>query len=128
MPKTLKELQQFRLDLIERATRSERKLFKHLTEAGISFKFQHIINFYIVDFLLDKNIVIELDGKIHQSRVTYDRRRDEYLRGLGYKILRIASYRIFKEKRKVLEEIQDFLSGKEIVRMRKPYTRKTKVS
>ena len=47
---------------------------------------------YIVDFLCkDKRLIIELDGSGHleEKQEIYDKIRDEYLKSLGYKILRI---------------------------------------
>ena len=47
---------------------------------------------YIVDFLCkDKRLIIELDGSGHleEKQKIHDKIRDEYLKSLGYKILRI---------------------------------------
>ncbi len=57
MARTLKELRQFAKQLTENATRSELKLHKHLTEAGVKFKFQQIFPPFIADFYFPKQKV-----------------------------------------------------------------------
>ncbi len=48
--------------------------------------------FYIADFYCaEHKLVIELDGKIHDSQKDYDFQRTEVLKSLGLKILRIKN-------------------------------------
>ena len=50
---------------------------------------------YIVDFFCaDARLVIELDGSQHYSEAGAgrDEKRDEYLRGLGFEVLRFSNY------------------------------------
>ncbi|SHI53856.1 Protein of unknown function [Tangfeifania diversioriginum] len=50
------------------------------------------IFFYVPDFFCYKeNLAIELDGKIHLYRKAEDNRRDEILKELGIKVLRIKN-------------------------------------
>jgi very-short-patch-repair endonuclease len=59
---------------------------------GFKFRRQYLIGPYIADFVCtEMNLVIELDGPLHEDRVDYDRRRDKYLRKLGYRIIRIKN-------------------------------------
>ncbi|MGA9795794.1 MAG: endonuclease domain-containing protein [Rhizomicrobium sp.] len=54
------------------------------------FKRQVLIGPYIADFAgLDRKIVIELDGPPHNE--TRDAKRDAYLEGLGYTVLRFSN-------------------------------------
>lgn len=59
---------------------------------NMKFYRQVPIGKYIVDFLCkDKRLIIELDGSGHleEKQEMHDKIRDEYLKSLGYKILRI---------------------------------------
>ena len=57
---------------------------------GISFRRQHAIGNYVVDFCsLKKKLVIELDGSQHIDQAEYDTNRTEFLHAQGYRVLRI---------------------------------------
>jgi len=59
---------------------------------GLDFDRQKIIGNYIVDFYCaEKGVVIEADGNSHDSRVKADETRDEFLKGLGLKVIRISA-------------------------------------
>ena len=61
---------------------------------GLKFRRQVPIDDFIVDFYCDElNLVVELDGDVHNwpSREARDRKRDEKLFKLGYKVLRISN-------------------------------------
>ena len=74
------------------ATKSERRFRQRLFDAGIPHQFQYVIGFYIADFFFfDSLLIIELDGEIHADRVAYDKRRDDWLRGYGFTIIRIKN-------------------------------------
>lgn len=65
---------------------------------GRKFKRQHGIGNYIVDFYCaSEKLIIELDGEVHShpDQINYDRRRDEFLRKLGFTILRIDNELVF---------------------------------
>lgn len=73
-------------------TEAEQRLWYHLRAhrfQGAKFKRQKPIGPYIVDFVcLERNLVIELDGGQHANQREYDQRRDVWLRGQGFRILR----------------------------------------
>lgn len=95
--------------LRKNATKSELKLKKKLEELGYKFKFQHVIEPFIVDFYFTKGKkVIELDSPKFHNKIK-DASRDLYLKNKGCKILRIKSYKVFRQLDKVLEEIKTFL-------------------
>ena len=91
-------------------TVTEQQLWYHLRAKrflGLKFKRQVPIGNYIVDFLCkETKLIIELDGAGHidEQQVKYDYDRDEYLRNLGYKVLRIYNNE-FKNIDNVLEYI-----------------------
>lgn len=97
-------------NLRKNMTVTEQQLWYHLRAKrflGLKFKRQTPIGNYIVDFLCkEAKLIIELDGSGHidEQQVKYDYDRDEYLRNLGYKVLRIYNNE-FKNIDNVLEYI-----------------------
>ena len=86
-----------RIENLERArrmrremTREEALLWKHLKGGalGVSFRRQHPIGPYIVDFVcLQARLVVEVDGGQHEES-EYDRTRDDLLRSRGFVVAR----------------------------------------
>ncbi|MBT0606666.1 vitamin B12 dependent-methionine synthase activation domain-containing protein [Aequorivita echinoideorum] len=75
---------------------------------GYKFRRQHIIGSYIADFIcLKKNLIIEIDGLIHQlpEHKLKDGERTEWLEKKGYKVIRFTNEEVFKNTDKVLETI-----------------------
>ncbi|MBS4000802.1 MAG: endonuclease domain-containing protein [Desulfobulbaceae bacterium] len=71
---------------------------------------QKPIGDYIVDFYCPKyKLVIELDGSQHYSNSgqEYDLHRDNYLKGIGMKVLRFTNYDVKKRLTAVLEIIEN---------------------
>jgi leucyl-tRNA synthetase len=49
-------------------------------------------SYFIADFhCFSKKIIVEIDGKIHDSQVEYDEIRTEILEEMGYKIIRFKN-------------------------------------
>lgn len=64
---------------------------------GLDFDRQKIIGSYIVDFFCGNcNVVVEIDGKIHDRQQEYDQKRDDFLKSLDLKIIRIPAIDILK--------------------------------
>jgi very-short-patch-repair endonuclease len=58
--------------------------------SGVSFRRQHPVGPYVADFYCPAaKLVIEIDGQIHDYTVDRDEARDDYMCGLGLRILRI---------------------------------------
>ncbi|MBO6794613.1 MAG: endonuclease domain-containing protein [Balneolaceae bacterium] len=69
----------------------------------LDFDRQKIIGNYIVDFYCTNlNLVIEVDGESHDSKVEYDKRRDEYLMSLGLKIIHIRAKEVLQNMEGVI--------------------------
>ncbi len=63
---------------------------------GVTFRRQHRIGPYIVDFLCPAHrLVIEVDGGQHNGS-GYDAQRDAWLRGQGYRVLRFWNRDVLK--------------------------------
>ncbi len=94
-------------------TESEFVLWQALRNKGIGYKFrrQHLIDRFIVDFVcLEKNVVIEVDGKYHNdpTQRELDDQRSEILKDLGYKIIRFTNEEVIVDVDKVLSTIKAF--------------------
>jgi very-short-patch-repair endonuclease len=69
---------------------------------GYSFLRQRPIGNYIVDFFCkDLKLIIELDGTIHRFQKSKDKKREENLKAMGYKIIRLQNQEILKNIRNV---------------------------
>ncbi len=73
-------------------TDAEQKLWYFLRNrqlVGYTFRRQHEIDHYIVDFVCTgAMLIIELDGGQHAEQQEYDERRTRYLQAKGYRVLR----------------------------------------
>jgi very-short-patch-repair endonuclease len=75
-------------------TRSEDLLWQVLRRGalGVRFRRQVVLGPFIVDFFAPSvGLVVEVDGGVHLARRDADRLRDEGLRGLGLRVLRIEA-------------------------------------
>ncbi|TPL07185.1 endonuclease domain-containing protein [Mesorhizobium sp. B2-4-14] len=79
---------------------------------GYKFVRQMPIGPYFADFTCrSEKLVVELDGSQH-SENSYDRRRDEFMRGEGFSVLRFWNVDILKTRRIVCETILAALEGR----------------
>jgi very-short-patch-repair endonuclease len=98
-------------------TPSEARLWKRLKAKqfdGYKFRRQHPIiyesrqgirRFFIPDFYCsERNLIVELDGKIHEFQKDYDDNRDFVLAQLGLKTIRILNEELW-DMNSVLEKI-----------------------
>ena len=72
------------------------------------FRRQHIIGQYITDFVcLDRMLVIELNGKIHQlpENKESDEIRTQWLESKGFKVIRFTNEEVTTQTEKVLNDI-----------------------
>ncbi|MFD1787622.1 endonuclease domain-containing protein [Sphingomonas floccifaciens] len=75
---------------------------------GVSFRRQHPIGPYVVDFFCPKaSLVIEIDGisRDMANRPARDALRDAFLADNGYRVLRIAAARILADPTGTAEAI-----------------------
>jgi len=102
-------------------THSEKRLWKVLRKrkiSGLKFLRQHPVIydsnndelfFFIPDFYCSSlNLIIELDGKIHEYQVESDQKRDEILRSMNFNILRIKNDEL-NDIDKVIEKIETYI-------------------
>jgi len=98
-------------ELRKNQTDSESLLWEHLRGkqlVGVQFYRQKPIGNYIVDFFAPSvKLVIEVDGSQHMEskHLHKDKKRDDFLVGLGLEILRFDSRVVLTETEAVLEII-----------------------
>ena len=105
--------------LRQNMTPQEIKLWKILHNNlfyGLKFRRQVPIGNYVVDFVCEnKNLIIEIDGGQHNfdKNIEYDNQRSEYLKNLGYKIIRFWNNEIDENILGVCEAIKQNLCIKD---------------
>jgi very-short-patch-repair endonuclease len=99
-------------------TRAERILWQSLRRrqlAGFRFRRQHSVGPYICDFAcLEASIILELDGSQHVEQSDYDRRRDNFLRSHGFRVLRFWNNDVLVRTEVVLKTIYEALQRPEM--------------
>lgn len=84
--------------------------------AGFKFRRQKPLGRYVLDFYCAaKRLAIELDGGGHAEgrRASYDRRREDDLRGAEIRVLRFWNNQVLKETEAVLQSIWNELQAGE---------------
>ena len=106
-----KNLKAFSRELRKNMTEAEKMVWYRIRAKqikGVQFYRQKIVGNYIVDFFCPKgSLVIEIDGgqHFHGEQEQKDLARDEYLSGMGLKVLRFPANVVFQNMDGVLEEI-----------------------
>jgi very-short-patch-repair endonuclease len=102
--------------LRQRSTSAEKQLWTLLRNRqlnGYKFRRQHPIDRFIADFYChEANLVIELDGNIHEldEVKAYDAARQTKLESLGLTVLRFTNEDVFTACDEVMERIAKYLS------------------
>lgn len=86
-------------------SKAETAFFNFLASNKINFEFQYPIGPYVADYLINTDVVLELDGPQHDK--VRDEKRDKYLRKLGYRVIRIPIYILSLAPETVIEEIKN---------------------
>lgn len=91
-------------------TEAEQRLWYHLWAhrfMKLKFKRQKPMGSYIVDFICEERmLIVEVDGGQHTEQLVYDQRRDAWLRGQGYTVLRFWNNEVMQQLDGVLEKIR----------------------
>lgn len=105
---SLAQLLKYQKELNVNSTIFERQLVGRLRNAGFRVKTQVIVAPFIVDILIPrKMLIIEVDGSVHDSQIAQQRdaSRTEYLRRVGFTVLRVRNADV--KKRSVIEEVSN---------------------
>ena len=96
-------------ELRREMTPAEKILWKHLKANrldGLHFRRQQIVHGYFADFYCHQNeVIVEVDGGIHDLQKVYDAGREAYLRSLSFRIIRFTNEEINKNLKGVLQKI-----------------------
>ena len=88
--KSISQLKIYSKQNKRRDVKYERIFRKTMLRAGIKYRKQVVIGYYIVDFLLrDRRLIIEIDEDHHKAQKIADIKRENYLKSLGFHVLRI---------------------------------------
>ena len=116
-PITYGLLKEYAKKMRNEPTKAEAMLWNALSGKNLdSFKFrrQHIIGAFITDFIcLKQNLIIEVDGLIHQlpENKISDEERTAWLESEGYKVIRFTNNEVLGNLEHVLESIHKALKA-----------------
>jgi very-short-patch-repair endonuclease len=92
-------------------TPAERALWERLRRnqiKGAHFRRQHAIERFIVDFYCpEAQLVIEIDGPVHDYTPAEDAVRQEFLESLGLRVMRFASDEVQAGINRMIRRIED---------------------
>jgi 3-oxoacid CoA-transferase subunit A len=110
-------LKEYSIRMRDKPTKAEESLWISLSGeklGGYKFRRQHIIGQYITDFVcLKENLIIEIDGLIHQlpDNIVSDRERTQWFEKEGFKVIRFTNDEILTNLSSVLTKIETELIG-----------------
>lgn len=109
-----KKLTPIAKELRLRLTESERKLWNYILRdrqlEGYKFLRQKPILSFIVDFYCSElQLVIELDGPIHEFKISYDEMRVKKIEKLGLKVMSFSNEEIMNNISKVRIKLLNYI-------------------
>ncbi len=111
-----KSLKQNARSLRNSSTLSEVLLWQELRAGkmmGYKFNRQKPLGNYIVDFYCKPlNLVIEVDGRSHDNKHEYDKKRDSELEQMGLSVLHFADLQVKKDMNNVIRALQIWIEEK----------------
>lgn len=116
IPYTYPVIKDYRNDLKDHQTEAERVIWEYLRNkrTGHKIRRQHIIGDFITDFVcLSKNVIIEIDGKIHKFQKEQDKLRTIRLNNLGYEVIRFTNEEVLNSPYQVAQKIKIFLNNRQ---------------
>ncbi len=110
-------LKEYAKEMRNKPTKAEAMLWNALSAKnldGFKFRRQHIIGTFITDFIcLKENLIIEVDGLIHQlpENKTSDAERIAWLENEGYRLIRFSNDEVLGNLEEILEKIHAILKA-----------------
>ncbi|MBS1635061.1 MAG: leucine--tRNA ligase [Bacteroidetes bacterium] len=75
---------------------------------GFKFRRQHAVGTYIADFIcLEKGLIVEIDGEIHELTKERDENRTAVLEQLGFKVIRFTNAEVKQNINDVIARIRE---------------------
>ena len=100
--------------MLHAPTPSEAALWQALRGGmlGVAFKRQVVLGGrYVVDFFAPSvGLVVEVDGSVHRTSRAADRRRDEKLARLGYRVVRVEAALVLRSPALAVEVVRNALA------------------
>jgi very-short-patch-repair endonuclease len=90
-------------------TPAEEHLWQCIRARKLGFKFrrQHAIERFIVDFIcFEQQLIVEVDGSIHDEQKEYDAIRQAFLEASGFRVLRFTNEDVLYSTDVVLTQIR----------------------
>lgn len=112
-PEKYRVLREKAMEMRRNPTKGEEAMWEILRRniSGFHFRRQHIIGRFIADFVcLSKELIIEVDGDIHDLQQETDTGRTEELKKLGYTVIRFRNEEIINTPTTVLEQVKQTLN------------------
>ncbi len=76
----------------------------------IDFDRQRVIGNFIVDFYIKQlGLVIEIDGSSHDTKIEYDKVREDYLMSLGLNLYRIKVVDVMRNMPIVMTSLEEYI-------------------
>ncbi len=104
-------------------SKTEDFLGDHLEKEGLKVARGIEIGRYELDLLVEDVVIVEIDGYHHlqRDRISLDRRKDRYLRGLGYEVLRVEAGKVadIEERNTLTREIAKLLKARNKINRRR---------
>ena len=95
-------------------TEAEDALWQAVRNSSLGFRFrrQHAIGRFIVDFVcIEKKLIVEVDGAIHQNQIREDEERKAILEHEGFRVIRFTNTEVLQQLPFVIEKIKNTLSS-----------------
>lgn len=107
-------LKEERKELRDHMTKAEELLWKELKsrKLGVKFRRQHMILGFITDFVaLSCQLIIEVDGGIHNSQKEYDENRTFLLNERGFRMIRFTNEEVINDMDGVIRRIKEQINS-----------------
>ena len=104
-------------------TEAEDFLWQEVRNSNLGSKFrrQHYIGNFIADFVcLEKGLIVEVDGEIHDYQKEYDESRTCELEQFGFKVIRFTNEEVINDIKRVKEQIQSELDLRNHIQVSAP--------
>ena len=96
-------------------TDAEKKMWQSIRKRqilGCKFRRQAPVGPHIADFVcFEKKIIVEIDGGQHKAREEYDRKRTEWFRSRGFRVMRFWNNDVLANIEGVIERVCQHLGG-----------------
>ncbi|UXE68567.1 MAG: leucine--tRNA ligase [Chryseotalea sp. WA131a] len=112
--KTWNAIKEYARENRKEPTEAEDKFWQAVRNNGLGVKFrrQHAIGSFIVDFVcIDKKLVVELDGPIHNKQKREDEERTKFIEGEGFRVIRFANEQVLNSLSEVLQRVKSELTS-----------------